>query len=255
MDMRFEGKTVLVTGGSRGIGKAIGQAFAASGASVMLTARKIDALEETASEIRELTGNGAVDVIASNAGGADEPERVLSATVSRFGGLDVLVNNAATNPYFGPLMDLDPSRADKITEVNLRGVLLWSQAAVRLGFQGGQRGSIINIASIGGLSIEPGIGYYNVSKAAVIHLTRQLANELGPQVRVNAIAPGLVRTFFARALWEEHEERVSARLPMGRIGEPADIAGAALFLASDLASWVTGEVLVVDGGALVASSR
>ncbi len=253
--MRFDDKTVLVTGGSRGIGRAIGQAFAASGAKVMLTSRKIDALEEAAAEIRESTGNGAVEVIASNAGGIEEPERVLSETVSRFGGLDVLVNNAATNPYFGPLMGLDASRADKIVEVNLRAVLLWSQAAVRLGFQGGQRGSIINIASIGGLSIEPGIGYYNVSKAGVIHLTRQLANELGPQVRVNAIAPGLVRTFFARALWEENEERVSARLPMGRIGEPSDIAGAALFLASDLASWITGEVLVVDGGALVASSR
>ena len=253
--MRFDDKTVLVTGGSRGIGKAIGQAFAASGAKVMLTSRKIEALEEAAADIRTSTGNDAVEVIASNAGGVDEPERVLGETVSRMGGLDVLVNNAATNPYFGPLMGLDVSRADKITEVNLRAVLLWSQAAVRLGFQGGQRGSIINIASIGGMSIEPGIGYYNVSKAGVIHLTRQLANELGPQVRVNAIAPGLVRTFFARALWEDHEEWVSGRLRLGRIGEPSDIAGAALFRASDLAGWITGEVLVVDGGAMVATIR
>ena len=184
--MRFDDKTVLVTGGSRGIGKAIGQAFAASGAKVMLTSRKIEALEEAAADIRTSTGNDAVEVIASNAGGVDEPERVLGETVSRMGGLDVLVNNAATNPYFGPLMGLDASRADKITEVNVRAALLWSQAAVRLGFQGGQRGSIINIASIGGIAIEPGIGYYNVSKAALIYLTRQLTISSWPSQSTRA---------------------------------------------------------------------
>ena len=252
MEIRFDQRTVLITGGSKGIGKAIGHLFAASGANVMLTSRKIEGLEQAADEIRTATNNPNVAVTVSNAGSLEDPERVVNETLARFGGLDVLVNNAATNPYFGPLIEIDPARADKIIAVNLRGVLLWTQAAYRGCWSDGLRhGCVVNIASIGAMSVEPGIGYYNVSKAAVVHLTRQLAYELGPKVRVNAVAPGLVRTSFAKELWESGESQISARLALGRIGEPDDIAGAVAFLASDAAGWITGETLVVDGGAMV----
>ncbi|HEY5887865.1 MAG TPA: SDR family oxidoreductase, partial [Acidimicrobiales bacterium] len=176
----------------------------------------------------------------------------VAATVERFGRVDILVNNAATNPYQGPTIDVDLSRYDKTFQVNLRGPLVWTQLAHRASMAE-HGGSVINIASVGGLSVEPSIGVYNTTKAGIIYLTRTLAAELGPQVRVNAIAPGLVRTDFARALWETHEEALARRLPTRRLGEPEDIAGAALFLASDLASWITGHTLVVDGGALAAA--
>ena len=231
---------------------AIAREFAASGARVMLTARKAEALEKATKEIQVATGNDQVHFVTSNVGDPDDPERVVAETISVLGGLDVLVNNAATNPYFGPLVGLDAMRADKIVEVNLRSVLLWTQAAYRhSSLDGRGDASVINIASIGGMSVEAGIGYYNVSKAGVIQLTRQLAMELGPKVRVNAIAPGLVRTQFARVLWESREEQAAKRLPLGRIGEPTDISGAALFLASRYASWITGAIMVVDGGATV----
>ncbi|HXW34320.1 MAG TPA: SDR family oxidoreductase, partial [Acidimicrobiales bacterium] len=161
--------------------------------------------------------------------------------------------NAATNPYFGPLMGLDTPRALKTVEVNQLSVLSWTRVAWRLAMET-NGGSVLNVASIGAMSAEAGIGWYNVTKAAVVHLTRQLAYELGPRVRVNAIAPGLVRTHFAKALWEKREEAIAAHLPLRRIGEPDDVATAALFLLSDAASWITGSTLVVDGGALSSPS-
>ena len=176
----------------------------------------------------------------------------MAATVERFGSLDILVNNAATNPYFGPIIDIDQGRADKTVQVNQSGYLEWTQAAWRAGMAE-HGGTVLNIASVGGLTVEGGIGWYNVTKAAVIHLTSQLAGELGPQVRVNAIAPGLVKTELARALWEPGEEPSPAPAPR-RLGEPEDIANAALFLCSDAASWITGHTLVVDGGALCMAS-
>jgi len=145
------------------------------------------------------------------------------------------------------MVEIDPARAAKTVEVNELGVLAWSQAAYR-GAMARRGGSILNIASVGGLGPEPGIGWYNVTKAAVIHITRQLAYELAPGVRVNGLAPGLVKTAFARALWEGREEALAAHIPLRRIGEPDDIAAAALFLSSDAASWITGQTLVVDGG-------
>jgi NAD(P)-dependent dehydrogenase (short-subunit alcohol dehydrogenase family) len=163
----------------------------------------------------------------------------------------VLVNNAATNPYMGPSIGIDLARYDKTWQVNLRGPLVWTQAAWRAGM--GERGGVVvNVASIGGLSIEPTIGIYNTTKAALIHLTKTLAAELGPAVRVNAVAPGLVKTDMARALWEPNEDAIAKHLPLRRLGEPGDIAAAVLFLCSDTASWITGHTLVVDGGALVA---
>ncbi len=245
MEISLAGKVALVTGASRGIGKAIAGAYAGAGASVLLSSRKIDDLEEAAAEI-----GGDVDVIAANAGDPAQAEAAVDHCVERFGRLDILVNNAATNPYFGSTIDIDLPRYDKTWEVNLRGSLVWTQLAWRRSMQE-HGGSVINIASVGGMTVEPAIGIYNATKAALLHLTRTLAAELSPGVRVNAIAPGLVKTDMARALWEPNEERMGAAIPLGRLGEPNDIANAALFLASDLASWLTGHALVVDGGAML----
>jgi NAD(P)-dependent dehydrogenase (short-subunit alcohol dehydrogenase family) len=245
MDLRLDGKVALVSGGSRGIGRAIAAAFAASGASVMISSRKAEALEAAAAAMP-----GQVGWFAANAGDGEAAAACVAATVERFGSLDILVNNAATNPYLGPLVDIDKSRADKIVQVNQWAVLHWTQLAYRASMAD-HGGSVINLASVGGIGVEPVIGYYNVTKAAVIHLTKHLASELGPGVRVNAIAPGLVKTDLARALWASYGDAIAARLPLRRLGEPEDVAAAAVFLASDAASWITGTTLVVDGGALV----
>jgi NAD(P)-dependent dehydrogenase (short-subunit alcohol dehydrogenase family) len=252
MKISLEGKVALVTGASRGIGKAIAAAFAEAGADVMLSSRKQDALEEAAAKIG--TAGGQTAVFAANAGEPDQIAACVAATVERFGRIDILVNNAATNPYMGRAIDIDLPRFDKTWQVNYRGPVVWVQEAWTASMA--ERGGVIlNIASVGGLSVEPAIGHYNVTKAALMHLTRTLAQDLAPGVRVNAIAPGLVKTDFARALWEPAEDKVAARMPLKRLGEPGDIANAALFLASDLASWITGQTLVVDGGALVGAGR
>ncbi len=245
MELSLQGKVALVTGASKGIGKAIAQAYADNGASVLLSSRKPEALEEAAAEI-----GGDVAVYAANAGDPEQATAAVAHCVERFGGIDILVNNAATNPYFGAAMDIDLGRYDKTFEVNLRGVLVWTQEAWKRSLAE-RGGSVINIASVGGISVGPGIGIYNTTKAALIYLTKTLAAELAPAVRVNAIAPGLVKTDMARTLWEADEERIAASTPLARLGEPSDIANAALFLASDLSSWVTGHTLVVDGGALL----
>jgi NAD(P)-dependent dehydrogenase (short-subunit alcohol dehydrogenase family) len=256
VELRLDGKTALVTGASRGIGRAIATSFVEAGASVMIAARHAEALAATAAELEESAGGAGrrhVGWHVANAGETEAVSACVEATVARFGGLDILVNNAATNPYFGPVVDLDRARADKTVRVNQSAVLEWVQAAWRATMST-RGGTVLNIASVGGLRVEGGIGWYNVTKAAVVHLTSQLAGELGPAVRVNALAPGLVRTHFARALWEPAEDAVSRRLPLRRIGEPEDIASAALFLCSDAASWITGATLVVDGGALCVAS-
>jgi NAD(P)-dependent dehydrogenase (short-subunit alcohol dehydrogenase family) len=246
MQIDLDGRVALVTGASKGIGRAIAATFAASGANVMLSSRKQDALDAAASAME-----GDVATFAANAGDPEQAEACVAATVERFGRVDILVNNAATNPYMGPAIDIDLARYDKTFQVNLRGTLVWTQLAHRASMAE-HGGAVINLASVGGLSVEPSIGVYNTTKAAVIYLTKTLAAELGPGVRVNAIAPGLVKTDMARALWETHGEALARRLPTRRLGEPQDIADAALFLASDLSSWITGQTLVVDGGAMVA---
>lgn len=245
MELRLDGKVALVTGASKGIGKAIAAEMAASGAKVMISSRKEDALRAAAAEM-----TGEVDVYEANAGDIEAAKRCIDATIERFGGLDILVNNAATNPYMGPTIDIDMGRWEKTVRVNLTAPLFWTQHAWHAAMRSGG-GSVINIASIGGLSVETSIGNYNVTKAALIHQTKTLAKELGPQVRVNAIAPGLVKTDMARALWENGEDAIARTLPTGRLGVPEDIAHAAVFLASDAASWICGHTLVVDGGMLL----
>ncbi len=247
MDISLDGKVALVTGASKGIGKAIAASLAASGAKVMINSRKQDQLEAARADM-----DGEVEVFAANAGDLDAGERAVSATIERFGGLDILVNNAATNPYYGRLLDVDKGRYDKTFQVNLEAPVWWSKAAWEHAFKD-RPGTIINIASVGGLRTDGGgLGIYNLTKAALIHMTRQLAAELGP-TRVVGIAPGLVKTDFAAFLVDNFGDQLAARMPLQRLGDPQDIANLATFLASDLASWITGETYVIDGGAGVAA--
>jgi NAD(P)-dependent dehydrogenase (short-subunit alcohol dehydrogenase family) len=242
------GRTALVTGGSRGIGRAIALAMAAAGARVAICSRHLEACQVVVDEIAAAGGEGLA--VAGNVGRAEQAESIVGAVMKGFGALDILVNNAATNPYFGPLVDAEDSAVDRIFEVNVQGPLRLTAAAVHA-WMGAHGGSVINIASVGGITPEPAIGAYNASKAALINLTRTFASELGPQrIRVNAIAPGLVATDFARVLIETPEihDHVIGLTALGRHAQPDEIAGAAVYLASDAASYVTGSVLVVDGG-------
>jgi NAD(P)-dependent dehydrogenase (short-subunit alcohol dehydrogenase family) len=247
MQISLDGKVALVTGASKGIGKAIARTLAESGAKVMLVSRKIDQLTAAAAEI-----DGDTEVFAANVGDPAAAKACVAATIERFGGLDVLVNNAATNPYYGATLGVDESRFDKTMQVNLRGPLFWCQAAWEAAMKD-TPGVMVNIASVGGLRAEGGLGVYNLTKAALIHLTRQLASELGP-TRVVGVAPGLVQTDFAAYLVDNFGERLAAQLPVKRLGDPQDIANLVTFLASPAASWITGETYVIDGGAGVRSA-
>ncbi|MBA3605805.1 MAG: SDR family oxidoreductase [Acidimicrobiia bacterium] len=248
MEISLQGKVALVTGASKGIGKAIAKGMAESGAKVMLSSRKQEQLEAAAAEI-----DGETAVFAAHAGKLDAAAACVEATIERFGRIDILVNNAATNPHYGATLEVDPGRFDKTFEVNLRGPLFWSQLVWDKSLHE-HPGVIVNIASVGGMRSEFGLGVYNVSKAALIHLTRQLAAELGP-TRVVGIAPGLVQTDFAAVLVANFGDTLAAALPTERLGEPEDIANLAVFLASDKASWITGDTYVIDGGAGVRSTH
>lgn len=248
--LRLDGRVAIVTGGTRGIGRAIAEAYASAGADVMVVARKRDELDETVGAL-EAIGARAAEWQGST-GDDDTADAAVQHCISTLGRVDVVVNNAATNPppAFGPLIDADLGAVAKVFDTNIVGPLRFAQAAWRGGLAE-HGGAILNVASIGGVRVGPAIGAYNVSKAALIHLTRQLAHELAPSVRVNAVAPALVKTDMARALWEPNEEVMAGQHPLGRLGVPDDVAGAALFLVSDAASWITGETVMVDGGALV----
>ncbi|MDQ4119035.1 MAG: SDR family oxidoreductase [Actinomycetota bacterium] len=242
--MSLDGRVAIVTGASRGIGLAIATALHDLGARVVLTARTEAAAVEAASSI----GARAVGFEA-HATSEERARACVEFAIAEFGRLDILVNNAGTNPAFGPVIEQDHARFAKTLDVNLWAPILWTSFASRA-WMSEHGGSVINTASLGGLAIGPDLGIYHVSKAALIHLTRQLAHELGPTVRVNAIAPGVVRTRLAEALWKEHEAEVAARVPLRRIGEPRDIGDVVAFLASDAGGWMTGETVVIDGGQL-----
>ncbi|MDQ3310722.1 MAG: SDR family oxidoreductase [Actinomycetota bacterium] len=246
MEISLEGKVALITGASKGIGKAIATEMSASGAKVMLSSRKQEQLEAAAAEME-----GETAVFAANAGDTVAAAACVAATVERFGSVDIFVNNAATNPHYGATLDVDEARFDKTFDVNVRGPLFWSQQVWQQSMKA-RPGVILNIASVGGMRTEFGLGVYNLTKATLIHLTRQLACELGP-TRVLGIAPGLVKTDFAAVLVENFGEQLAKVMPTKRLGEPEDIANLAVFLASDKASWITGDTYVIDGGSGVAS--
>ena len=251
METQLNGKVALVTGGSRGIGKSIALAFAEAGAKVMITSRKAEACQAAAEEITAATG-GDVAFVAGHVGKAEDLERVVAATMDAFGSVDILVNNAATNPYAGPVIDADIPRWEKTFEVNLTAPLAWTQACWQASMKE-NGGNVVNISSVGAFATSPILGTYDITKSALIHLTQQLAAEVSPGVRVNAVCPGLIKTDFARALWDEGRgDQVAQSYPLKRLGEVEDIAQAVLFLASDASSWITGQAVVVDGGGLVA---
>lgn len=247
MELRLDGKAALVTGGSRGIGKGIAKAFADAGAQVLITARKADQLEATAAEL-----GPNVSWMAAHSGRPEDGDAAVAACIERHGGCDILVNNAATNPHAGRLIDAPLNAWDKTVEVNLRGPLAWSQSAWNGWMKDHEGCSIINTASVGAFKTSPNLGLYSVLKMALVQMTRQLAAELAPNVRVNAIAPAVIRTEFARILWEgEDGVRAARSYPLKRLGEPEDCGSACLYLAAG-APWMTGQTLVLDGGALVA---
>ncbi|MFF2082789.1 SDR family oxidoreductase [Nocardia sp. NPDC058176] len=240
--MDLTGRTAIITGASRGIGLAAAQAIAAAGGNVVLTSRSQESADAAAAEV-----GGAALGVAAHAVDADAARRCVDLAIEKFGSVDILVNNAGTNPAYGPVISQDYARFQKTFDVNLWAPILWTALATEA-WLGEHGGAVINTASIGGLGFEANLGLYNASKAALIHLTKQMALELSPRVRVNAVAPGVVRTRLAAALWQEHEQLLNDATALNRIGEPEDIGAAIAFLASDAASWVTGETMVIDGG-------
>ena len=253
-EFSLDGKVALITGASRGIGRAIALRLAQAGAKVVVSSRKIENVQPVADEV-EAAGGKALAVQA-HVGRTDEVAALVARTVETFGRVDVAVNNAATNPHFGPLLTAEEWQWDKILDTNLKSVFRVCKAVVpHMEAQGG--GKIINTASVAGLRPSGGMGVYSVSKAAMIMLTRVLAVELGrANIQVNAIAPGVIKTRFSQVLWQTPQiaEPILKSLPLSRFGEPEDVAGLALYLASPASDYVTGAVFVIDGGMNVAAA-
>jgi NAD(P)-dependent dehydrogenase (short-subunit alcohol dehydrogenase family) len=237
-------RVAIVTGASRGIGLGIAAELVRQGAKVCVTARSPEPL---AAAVAELGGPEVAIAVSGKADDGDHQAETVAAAIEAFGRLDMLVNNTGINPVYGPVIDTDPAAAAKILAVNVLAPLAWTKRA-RDAWMGEHGGSVVNVASVAGLRASPGIGMYGVSKAALIRLTTELAVELGPRIRVNAVAPAVVKTRFATALYEGREDEVAAAYPLKRLGIPEDIAGAVAFLLSGQASWITGQTLVLDGG-------
>lgn len=251
MSFELDGKIALVTGGSRGIGEAIARAFAAQGASVIIAARKQPVLDKVVEEIR--SAGGQAEGIVCHTGKAEDVQALFSGIQEKYGRLDILVNNAATNPYFGPFLGADEAAFDKTFEVNVKGYFLVAQQAARMMADQG-RGSIINIASTEGLTPSPMMGIYAMTKSAVIMMTKVIARELGSaNVRCNCICPGLTETRFSKVLIDTPEihDRYVEKAALGRHAQPSEIVGLAIYLASEAASYTTGAVIPCDGGASI----
>jgi NAD(P)-dependent dehydrogenase (short-subunit alcohol dehydrogenase family) len=242
----FAGRTAIITGATRGIGFGIAAELVGRGASVCITARKPEELERAVAEL-DPAGTGRAIAARGSADDGEHQAAAVAATIAAFGRIDYVVNNAAINPQFGPLVDADLGAVRKIFDVNVTATLAWTQLAWRAWLRD-HGGAILNVASVGGVIAGAPIGAYNASKAALIHLTRQLAAELAPGVRVNGIAPAVVKTEFARALYEADEQGVANGYPLRRLGLPSDTSKLAAFLLSDDASWITGQTVVIDGG-------
>lgn len=243
---RFDGRTAIVTGASRGIGLAIAQRLVADGARVIITARKQEALDEAVAEL----GAERAIAVAGNAADPQHQQEVIDTVLAEWGRLDFLVNNTGINPAYGPLTELDLDAARKIMDVNVVAALAWVQRAYAAWMRD-NGGAIVNVASVAGQRPAPGIAFYGTSKAALIHLTEELAYELGPDIRVNAVAPAVVKTKFASALYEGREEQVAKKYPLKRLGVPDDIGSVVAFLLSTDAGWLTGQTLTIDGGVLL----
>ncbi|MDH4116361.1 MAG: SDR family oxidoreductase [Acidimicrobiia bacterium] len=254
MDARLDGKVALVTGASRGIGLATAREMAGSGADgVVITSRRSDNLDHALAELESAgVDMTRIHAVAARADVDEDADRAVGETIERFGSCDILVNNAGTNPAPGPLMDVDMGAVDKTWAVNQRAPLVWCQAAYRHWMRD-HGGAIVNVASVGGIRPAPVLGAYNISKAALIHMTNQLAFELAPNVRVNAVAPGVVKTKLSEMLWTSDEAGAASIHPLRRLGEPEDVARAIVYLCSESGSWLTGVVLPVDGGVIGAA--
>ena len=241
---RFEGKVALVTGASRGIGFAVARRLVDEGARVCITARKTDALVEA---VAALGGSEHAIFAAGSSDDTDHQQAAVEATLAAFGSLDVLVNNTGINPVFGPLLQIEERAARKIFDINVLATLNWVKLAHQA-WLAEHGGSVVTVASVAGLGASPGIAFYGMTKAALINMTKQLAVELSPTVRVNAVAPAVVKTRFAEALYKHDEAGVAANYLLKRLGEPEDVAAAVAYLASADAAWTTAQTLVLDGG-------
>jgi NAD(P)-dependent dehydrogenase (short-subunit alcohol dehydrogenase family) len=241
---QLAGHVAIVTGASRGIGFAIAQRFVAEGAKVCITGRDPGALDTA---VKDLGGADVAIGVPGKGDDADHRAEVVDTTLGAFGPVTLLVNNIGINPAYGPLGSIDLGAARKMLDVNVLGTLGWVQEALRGGLSE-EGGAIVNISSISGLRPAPGIAFYGVTKAALIHLTEELAVELAPRIRVNAVAPAVVKTKFATALYEGREDDVAATYPLRRLGVPEDVAGTVAFLCSRDAEWITGQTIVIDGG-------
>jgi NAD(P)-dependent dehydrogenase (short-subunit alcohol dehydrogenase family) len=242
--MGLEGRTAIVTGGSRGIGLAIAHRLVADGARVVITGRTQETLDKA---VADLGGRKSALAVAGKASDPSHRGSVVAAAVATYGSVDLLVNNAGINPVYGSLLDVDPTVAAKMVDTNVLAAMGWVKAC-RDAWMGSNGGAVVNLSSVAGLAPSPGIGWYGATKAMLSRVTSELAVELAPKIRVNAVAPAVVKTKFAGALYEGREDKVASTYPMKRLGLPEDVASLVWFLLSDEASWITGQTITIDGG-------